>query len=134
MTLRSFTLFLLLAVFAVTPAFAVVAPIAPPTANEATALEAAREYRESLKNMTAKERRALKRDQRHAVKDAIRAYREGNAPSTNTLLLVILAILLPPVAVLVYEGELTSRFWICLLLTLLFYIPGLIYALITIFE
>ncbi|RYD53635.1 MAG: YqaE/Pmp3 family membrane protein [Sphingobacteriales bacterium] len=53
--------------------------------------------------------------------------------SSNTVLLVILAILLPPVAVLVHQGTLNSKFWISLLLWLLFYIPGLIYALLVIF-
>ena len=130
MSLRSFTLFLLLTVFAVTPAFAVVAPIAPATDIET----AAREYRESLKEMSRKERRALKREQRSAVKDALRAHREGGDADTNTILLVILAILLPFAAVWVYEGSFTNRVLIALLLTLLFYLPGLIYALITIFE
>ncbi|MBA2498147.1 MAG: YqaE/Pmp3 family membrane protein [Chitinophagaceae bacterium] len=54
------------------------------------------------------------------------------APSTNTLLLVILAILLPPLAVYLHQGEINSKFWIALLLTLLFWIPGIIYALVVI--
>ncbi len=56
----------------------------------------------------------------------------GKEPSTNTLLLVILAILLPPLAVYLYEGSITSHFWIALVLTLLFWLPGIIYALIII--
>ena len=100
------------------------------TPTEAEALAAAKEYRESLKNMSAKERRQLKREQRRAVKSALHDYQDA---STNTILLVILAILLPPVAVLVHQGELNSKFWIALLLTLLFYLPGLIYALLVIF-
>lgn len=50
----------------------------------------------------------------------------------STLLLVIIAILLPPLAVALHEGGINSRFWIDLLLTLLFYLPGLIYALVII--
>ncbi|NJB86399.1 uncharacterized membrane protein YqaE (UPF0057 family) [Lewinella marina] len=100
------------------------------TPTEAEALAAAREYRESLKEMTGKERRELKREQRKAVKSALKDYQDAD---TNTILLVILAILLPPVAVLVHQGELNSKFWIALLLTLLFYLPGLIYALLVIF-
>ncbi|PHK99468.1 hypothetical protein CGL56_06655 [Neolewinella marina] len=80
--------------------------------------------------MTGKERRELKREQRKAVKSALKDYQDAD---TNTILLVILAILLPPVAVLVHQGELNSKFWIALLLTLLFYLPGLIYALLVIF-
>ncbi len=49
------------------------------------------------------------------------------------LIKVILAILLPPVAVLVHDG-LKKKFWISLILTILFFIPGLIYALLVIFK
>ncbi|RPD48291.1 YqaE/Pmp3 family membrane protein [Paracnuella aquatica] len=50
----------------------------------------------------------------------------------NQLLLVIITILLPPLGVYLHEGEINTRFWISLLLTLLFYIPGLIYSLIVV--
>ncbi len=53
-------------------------------------------------------------------------------PSTNTLLLVILAILLPPLAVYLHQGTINGKFWLSLLLTLLFWLPGVIYALIVV--
>ena len=140
MSLRTFTLSLLLTVLAFGPlTAAIVVPVTPATApaevvattpGEAAALEAVREYRESLKNMSAKERRELKREQRRAIKDVLDNRQDS---STNTILLVIVTILLPPVGVLLYEGELNNKFWIALLLTLLFYLPGLIYALLVIF-
>ncbi|WKK77319.2 YqaE/Pmp3 family membrane protein [Marivirga salinae] len=40
---------------------------------------------------------------------------------------IILAIFLPPVAVAMGKG-LTSAFWINLILTILFFIPGVIHA------
>lgn len=49
------------------------------------------------------------------------------------ILLVILAILLPPLAVLIVDGFSWS-FLLSILLWLLFYIPGLIYALFVIFR
>lgn len=52
--------------------------------------------------------------------------------STDTVLLAILAILLPPLAVYLHEGITNSTFWISVLLTLLFWIPGVIFALITV--
>ncbi|MBB4079206.1 uncharacterized membrane protein YqaE (UPF0057 family) [Lewinella aquimaris] len=135
MSLRTFTLSFLLVfmVFGSTHAAIVVPTPATPaaeTAAEAAALDAVNEYRESLKEMSGKERRQLKREQRKAVKNALEDYRDAD---TNTLLLVLVTILLPPLGVLLYEGELTSKFWIALLLTLLFYLPGLIYALLVIF-
>lgn len=47
------------------------------------------------------------------------------------ILAVIFAILIPPVGVAIYEGF-TTRFWISLLLTLLFFVPGMIYALLVV--
>lgn len=77
-----------------------------------------------------------RRERLKEMKKEVRAYkaekRKGAEPSTNTLLLVILAILLPPLAVYLHQGEINSKFWIDLLLTLLFFLPGVIYALIVI--
>ncbi|MBV9989540.1 MAG: YqaE/Pmp3 family membrane protein [Chitinophagaceae bacterium] len=53
-------------------------------------------------------------------------------PSTNTVLLVILAILLPPLAVALHEHGINGKFWLSLLLTLLFFLPGVIYALLVV--
>lgn len=50
------------------------------------------------------------------------------------LLLVLITILLPPLGVALYEDGITTNFWIDLLLTLLFYLPGLIFALIIILD
>jgi uncharacterized membrane protein YqaE (UPF0057 family) len=56
----------------------------------------------------------------------------GNA-ETNKLLLVIIAILLPPLAVALKTGVGTPLL-INIILWLLFYIPGLIHALIVILK
>lgn len=80
--------------------------------------------------------RKQKNERAKAAKKELKAFKaakkQGKAPSTNTLLLVILAILLPPLAVYLHQGEINSKFWIALLLTLLFWLPGVIYALIVI--
>ncbi|KMS95518.1 hypothetical protein BVRB_007580 [Beta vulgaris subsp. vulgaris] len=47
---------------------------------------------------------------------------------SETFVEVILAILLPPLGVFLRYG-IAVEFWICLLLTILGYIPGIIYAL-----
>lgn len=49
------------------------------------------------------------------------------------LLLVILAIILPPLGVGLKYG-LSSKFWINVLLTILGYIPGIIHALVVILR
>jgi len=53
------------------------------------------------------------------------------ASGEATLLVIILTILIPPLGVALVFG-LSTEFWISLILTLLFYIPGLIYSLIVI--
>jgi len=57
-------------------------------------------------------------------------------PTTSSsvdILAVILAVLLPPAGVALHEG-MTQRFWISLLLTFLFFLPGLIYSLYVILK
>ncbi|NCU03665.1 MAG: YqaE/Pmp3 family membrane protein [Chitinophagaceae bacterium] len=50
----------------------------------------------------------------------------------RTILLVVLAILLPPLAVYLHQGEINNKFWISLVLTLLFWAPGVLYALLVV--
>lgn len=57
----------------------------------------------------------------------------ANDLSTNTLLLVIIAILIPPLAVFLKNRSLMLTL-ICVVLTLLFYVPGLIMALLIILR
>jgi uncharacterized membrane protein YqaE (UPF0057 family) len=70
------------------------------------------------------------------AKKELKAYKlerkNGGEPSTNKVLLIVLAILLPPLAVYLHQGEINSKFWISLVLTLLFWIPGVIYALLVV--
>jgi uncharacterized membrane protein YqaE (UPF0057 family) len=77
-----------------------------------------------------------KRERYKAVKQEIKKYkkekRKNGAADTDTLLLVILAILLPPLAIYLHQGEINNKFWIGLILTLLGWLPGIIYALIVI--
>jgi len=85
-----------------------------------------------LKGLSAKEKRMRVKEAKKELKAFSIAKKAGKEPSTNTLLLVILAILLPPLAVYLHEGVINSKFWISLILTLIFWLPGVIYALIVI--
>ena len=112
----------------VTPAPSIVIPFAPVTTNKLSTSDAFKEF----KNISKAERNNRIKDVKKELKEYKKAKKQGNQPSTNTLLLVILAILLPPLAVYLHEGEINNKFWISLLLTLLFFLPGVIYALIVV--
>lgn len=57
----------------------------------------------------------------------------SNTHVVGALIVGLFCFFLPPVGVLLHEG-LTSNFWIDLLLTLLFWLPGMIYAFIVCFA
>lgn len=106
-------------------------PVPAPTSTEpnpATVKSAVTEFN----NLSKKEKKERVKEVKKAIKEYKKDKKAGKEPSTNTLLLVILAILLPPLAVYLHEGEINNRFWISLILTLLFWLPGVIYALIVI--
>lgn len=83
------------------------------------------------KELTRKEKREMRKTMKEQIRNAIKNGKAQGA-SDNLVLLIILAILIPPLAMFLYEGAATTRFWISLLLTLLFFIPGMIYTLIVI--
>ena len=80
--------------------------------------------KETLKKLTIKER-FLKKKLSKILK---RNNHFISPPEDDEVLLVILAILLPPLAVYMLEG-LTDYFWIDLILTILGWVPGVIFAL-----
>ena len=93
------------------------------------------EAMKDFKSLSRHDRKARVSDAKKTLKKYKADQRAGKAePSTNTVLLVILAILLPPLAVYLHEGVINGKFWLSILLTLLFWIPGVIYALIVVLS
>lgn len=84
-----------------------------------------------FKSLSRVDRKAKLKEVKSLMKE-YKANKANAAGSTDTVLLAILAILLPPLAVYLHEGTTNSTFWISVLLTLLFWIPGVIFALITV--
>ncbi len=105
-------------------------PLSTPT-NE-TPAPSVKEVVNSFKNLSRAERKERLKEVKKELKEYKKLKKSGAEPSTNKVLLVILAILLPPLAVYLHQGEINSKFWISLLLTLLFFIPGVIYALLVV--
>jgi uncharacterized membrane protein YqaE (UPF0057 family) len=91
----------------------------------------------SATDMAKKSKADIKNDKKQVklIKQEIKEKlkKTDDRSGLGTLLLVIIAIIIPPVAVLLTDG-LKGPFWLDILLTLLFYLPGLIYALFRIFS
>lgn len=103
------------------------------------------EAMKEFNNLSNHEKRSRFKEMKKAVKAFKADKKAGQDVSTNTLLEVIIAIFIPPLAVYLHEGEINNRFWISVLLTILGYLlfgfagilflgslPGIIYALIVI--
>ncbi|HYK47967.1 MAG TPA: YqaE/Pmp3 family membrane protein [Parafilimonas sp.] len=125
------------------PSFAMT--IAPPASDESsvpTRDSAASLTREQFDKAMMEFKSLSRHDRKQRVSEAKKTLKQYKAdkragkaePSTNTVLLVILAILLPPLAVYLHEGTINGKFWLSILLTLLFWIPGVIYALIVVLS
>ncbi|MBW7468994.1 YqaE/Pmp3 family membrane protein [Pontibacter aydingkolensis] len=76
--------------------------------------------------MTKAEKKELKKDLKEAFK-------QDRGVGRTSIVEIILAILLPPLAVFLHDGIGTS-FWINIILTLLFIIPGIIHALLVVTD
>ena len=124
---RLLTYTLLLLLFTM-PTYAVNSTVKPveKTVNEAPVHPIEKEWEE----LSRKEKRAKKKELRKGLKSALKDANEAKKAGgdTDNLLLIIIAILIPPLAMALYDG-ITERFWISLLLTLLLYVPGLVYTL-----
>jgi uncharacterized membrane protein YqaE (UPF0057 family) len=120
---------MLISPFIVSAASIVTSSVVPVAANPSDVLKKAiADY----KTLSRSEKKAKIKDVKKAIHEYKAAKKTAAEPSTNTLLLVILAIILPPLAVYLHEGEINNKFWLDLILTLLFFIPGVIYALIVV--
>lgn len=79
-----------------------------------------------------------KKERFSKVKSTIQQYKSnlknGEKIDDNKLLAIIFAILIPPVGVVLYENKVTTKFWISLLLTFIFWLPGMIYSLLVVTD
>jgi uncharacterized membrane protein YqaE (UPF0057 family) len=61
-------------------------------------------------------------------------WRNAQDVDNNLTFLIILAVILPFLAVYLKERKVNSRFWISLLLTALLWLPGVIYSLLVVLK
>jgi len=80
-----------------------------------------------------------KREQKLRVKEAkkqLKVFKNekkaNKSANVEMWLLIVLAILLPPLAVYLHQGEINGKFWLSILFWFLFIIPGIVYALLVV--
>lgn len=82
--------------------------------------------------------KAEKKERVSKVKTTIQQYKanlkNGERIDDDKLLAIIFAILIPPIGVVLYENKVTTKFWISLLLSFIFWIPGVIYSLLVVTD
>jgi len=100
---------------------------------ESKKIKLTRQEKKDFRSRVRKNKKSLKDALSRAKRD--RKSDEGSSSSdVALLLLVIIAILLPPLAVFLHESSITINFWLCLILTLIFWLPGIIFALVVILS
>jgi uncharacterized membrane protein YqaE (UPF0057 family) len=77
-------------------------------------------------------RKAARSFIKSAVKDA--DHHQGGKLGQVDLLELIFAFFIPPIGVLLHEDGITDHFWIDLILTILLWLPGMIYAMLIVFD
>lgn len=102
--------------------------------SSAPSVSSVKDAMKELKSLSKHERKERINEVKKAMKQYKMDKKAAAETSTNTLLLVILALLLPPLAVYLHQGEINSKFWIDLILSILFFLPGVIYALVVILS
>lgn len=100
------------------------ATIATPAVNKTEAAAA--------KSLSKKERKALKKAKkakRKSFRQKIKNAFKKVAAAVGLGALVIISILIPPLGMYLHDEDITNRFWISLILTILGWLPGVIYTL-----
>lgn len=114
----------MLAILLIAPGFnnSSAAVIVPVTNSSEPNPEAVKAAIAEFKSLSRKEKKAKLKELKKELFAQIKAKKEGKETDTNTILLVILAILLPPLAVYLHQGEINIKFWITLILWLLAFV------------
>ena len=87
-----------------------------------------------FKTLPKKERKERIKTARKEWKKLKKENDMKNKSKVEMAVLIILAILLPPLAVYLHQGEVNGKFWLSILLWFLFILPGVIYALLVVTD
>ncbi len=111
---------------------AIVLPVKNKTAEpDPSIINAAKaEFRSLSKNERKERIRNVKLEIKHLKLEK----KAGRTAKVDEVVLIILAILLPPLAVYLHQGEVNGKFWLSILLWILGLLPGIIYALLVVTD
>lgn len=84
----------------------------------------------AVKYVARHEFKSLKRELRKEIKE--QKARKA-ASEVDTVVIAILCIFIPPLAVYLFQQKITTDFWVDLILSLLFWLPGIIFAFLVCF-
>jgi uncharacterized membrane protein YqaE (UPF0057 family) len=85
-----------------------------------------------FKNLSKKEQKVRVKEAKKQLKDFKKEKKSNKSANVEMWLLIVLAILLPPLAVYLHQGEINGKFWLSILFWFLFIIPGVVYALLVV--
>jgi uncharacterized membrane protein YqaE (UPF0057 family) len=95
----------------------------------------------TVKSALAEFKNLSKHDKKERLKDVRKEWKlfkkekkANKSAKVDQVVLIILAILLPPLAVYLHQGEVNGKFWLSILLWFLFILPGIIYALLVVTD
>lgn len=88
-----------------------------------------KEVKQLLKELSRKEKKEIKKQLKAQLKEMKSDKVAETSSDIDPVILAILSIIFPlaPVMMYIFEGDLTDRVWISLILTILFWLPGVIY-------
>src|SRR6188474_1954507 len=85
-----------------------------------------------FKSLSKQERKQRIKDVKKELKVFKKEKKANKSDNVEMWVLIVLAILLPPLAVYLHQGEINGKFWLSILFWFLFIIPGIIYALLVV--
>jgi len=83
-------------------------------------------------SLSKQEKKQRIKDVKKELKVFKKEKKANKSANVEMWLLIVLAILLPPLAVYLHQGEINGKFWLSILFWFLFIIPGIIYALLVV--
>ena len=104
-----------------------------PTTNEPNPTTIKAAFAE-FKSLSKKEQKLRVKEAKKQVKVFKKEKKTNRSASVEMWLLIVLAILLPPLAVYLHQGEINTKFWLSILFWFLFIIPGIIFALLVVTD